>query len=142
MAPHAANPTDPGSPFKSKQLVIQQAGKLGLVQLSFARTPEMSVLYAHFPYLIASSGVLRGILEEQDCQHQPAKVARSNSSADIADAYTTQIPLDDEDTAAWECVLSMLYPHTVLQARVTWENAQGLLLLADKYDIPMVLGEL
>lgn len=128
--------------------MIQQAGKIGLIELRFPKAPERSTIYAHTSYLIASSGVLRCLLQDQDeVPQRQAKKARTDSSANDAISglepieAVQDIPLDDEKTSAWEAALSLHYPGTMLQAKVTWDNAADLLLLADKYDMPVVMGK-
>lgn len=143
MSTHARSSRVP-LPFSSKQQMIQQAGKLGLIELVFTNATDKR-LYAHHSYLMASSGVLRGILETQDDPEHPAKVARTVDSIDAASASATAvmpaIPLDEEDTETWELALALLYPSTMTKVAVTWKEVQPLLVLADKYDMPVIAGK-
>lgn len=130
----------PVSHFRSRDQVTHQAGRTGLVALQFSNANPAVSLFAHAPYLMACSGVLRGILEDQeDTCEQPAKIARTLSSSDVSGTPFV-IPLDDQNTQYWEELLAMLYPATAQQTKITWNNAEGLLLLADKYDMPLITG--
>lgn len=133
--------------FHSMQLMAQQGGRSGLVRLDFIKTPDRLALYAHEAYLMSASGVLRDLLTEDEAasgaQGPQSKIARTSDSSDAKAARVRAIiPLHDESVTAWEETLSLLYPSTMFTAKVTWENAERLLLLADRYDMPCITGEL
>lgn len=139
-------------PFTSQQQMSALAGTATLVCLQFNKTPEQTVLFAHAAQLMSVSGVLRGLLiasEETTAavgpQQDPhVRAAEPHSSYQQHHAPQT-VPLDDEDTAAWGTVLSMLYPQTMLSKHAAISTdikaVEALLLLADKYDMPLVTGE-
>eukprot|EP00878_Enallax_costatus_P013180 GHUV01013777.1.p1 GENE.GHUV01013777.1~~GHUV01013777.1.p1 ORF type:complete len:363 (+),score=89.05 GHUV01013777.1:684-1772(+) len=133
-----------GTQFRSMQEMVQQGGRSGLVRLDFATGPDKTPLYAHEAYLMSASGVLRSLLEydedaEEDAAEPSAKVARTSDCSDAKAARLRAIiPLQDDSTIAWEEALSLLYPSTMMSAKVTWDNAERLLLLADRYDMPCI----
>jgi hypothetical protein len=100
-----------------------------LVCLTFADSKQ---LYSHPVALALASGVLRNVLEDTQAQHQ------QKEGADLTD-YST-IPLDDgpDTAAAWQTTLAFLHHQGSL--KVSMDNAQTLLLLADKYEIPCIAG--
>jgi hypothetical protein len=51
----------------------------------------------------------------------------------------SSIPLDEEDPAAWEEALAIM--HHIPACDITWENAERLLRLADKYDVACIIGK-
>lgn len=141
-------------PFRSHQDMAALAGTATLVCLQFSNAPEQNTLYAHAPQLMTISGVLRCLLlahEEATAaaavqQQAPCSYTAANSnSANPQSAIPQAIPLDEPNTKSWETVLSMLYPQTMLgvDAAVATDAtaAEALLLLADKYDMPMVTGK-
>lgn len=133
--------------FHSMQQMAQQGGQSGLVRLDFVNAPGRVALYAHEAYLMTASGVLRDLLAndedaDSDTAGPQAKVARTSDSSDAKAARLRAIvPLHDDSATAWEDALSLLYPSTMLAAAVTWDNAEQLLLLADRYDMPCITGE-
>jgi hypothetical protein len=52
----------------------------------------------------------------------------------------SSIPLDEEDSAAWEEALGIMHHKPVCD--ITWENAARLLVLADKYDVACIIGRM
>lgn len=135
-------------PFRSMQQMVKQGGRSGLVRLSFVDTPEQDALYAHEAYLMAASGVLRDLLacDEDGSASEAAgpltKVARTSSNGDVQTAGVHAVlPLHDISVAAWEDALSLLYPSTMMTAEVSWDNAERLLILADKYDMGCITGD-
>lgn len=118
--------------------------KAGVVHLSFPSAPGKPSLYSHAAVLSCWSNVLAGLLEGAD---PSGTVALDNGAAAGAAAGqqpgTSQellIELQDEDITAWEEALGFMHPKVPLQ-QVTGDNAQRLLLLADKYDMSVLRGE-
>jgi hypothetical protein len=93
-----------------------------LVRLSF---PDGKHLYSHPFALALGSGVLRNVLEDTGEQSK--------------EQYTT-IPLDDSTDAVASWQLALAFMHHQTSGRITMDNAQGLLLLADKYEMPCITG--
>jgi len=93
-----------------------------------ASPPCTKAVLAHY------SGVLRGLLET-DSTVPGISAAQSPESSD-----TITIPLDDADCTAFEEALSFMYPASPLPC-MTWDNVERLLLLSDKYDMPVLRGE-
>ena len=102
----------------------------------FNNTADQTSLYCHAVVLGHWFGVLKNLMEELVDKGRRSKA--SSSRADDAGQYLT-IPLDDEDCTAFEQALSFLYPTLPLPS-VNWDNAEPLLLLADKYDCPVLKG--
>lgn len=93
-----------------------------LVCLTF---PDKTSLYSHKSHLSLASGVLSNVLE--DTQQ--------------SDKFFT-VPLDDADAAVWQVALGLIHAgHHLDSCKVTLENAQALLLLAHKYEIPSITCE-
>lgn len=141
----ASGPTC-ASQFHSMQQMIAQGGRSGLVRLDFVITADKLALYAHEAYLMSASGVLRDMLAQDDeadpeTAEPQAKVAKTSDSSDARAARLRAIiPLLDDSVTAWEEALSLLYPNTMMSAKVTWDNAERLLLLADRYDMVCITG--
>ena len=99
-----------------------------LVQLSFPKSQDKAALYASPGMLKAWSKVLANCLEDV------------HAASELMPTVSASIPLDDEDCTAWEGALNIMYPTCPL-FKVTWDNAERLLLLADKYDMPGITGK-
>jgi hypothetical protein len=93
-----------------------------LVCLSF---PDGTHLYSHQVALALTSGVLRNVLEDTEQQTK--------------EQYTT-IPLDDSADAVASWQLALAFMHHQTSGRITMDNAQGLLLLAHKYEVTSIVG--
>jgi hypothetical protein len=79
-------------------------------------------LYAHSFALSSNSPVLRNVLE--DTQQQ---------------GHICTIPVaGDSNISVWKLALGLIY--RIKTATVTLENAEGLLLLADKWDMECITG--
>jgi hypothetical protein len=146
MSSEAQEP-DPASasPFHSLAHVQGLSGPdAGLVQLSFPKSAHKSSLYVHETVLGIWSSVLRNVLEDtsnQRCSSTPQTppTAAATSAASSGGPVRT-IELDDESCAAWVEALQLMYPSVPLFT-ITWDNAERLLPLADKYDMPCIIGE-
>lgn len=92
-------------------------------------------LYAHPAFLAAWSGVLHSVLEDATVDPAQQQLLPPGCTPHIT------IPLEDTDTAAWEDALSLMHPSRQL-FQMDWDSAARLLLLAHKYDMPAVTGEL
>ena len=66
--------------------------------------------------------------------------AGGESSSSSGDPHVT-IPLDGDDVAMWDDALSFMYAPAGRRFEVAWGNAAGLLVLADKYDMPGIRCE-
>jgi hypothetical protein len=64
----------------------------------------------------------------------------SDAPDDEEEGYV-KISVGDADSKAWEEALSFMFPSGVPLSKVTWENTERLLLLADMYDMPGIKGE-
>jgi hypothetical protein len=126
-----------GCRFRDPQSVIDLTCTEFIVRLLFQNC-DSCALYAHSALLCAWSGVLRHVLE--DVQEQVTTPGRSKPSNEVTAGFV-DIPLDDSDTAAWEEALALMHPSRQL-FKMSWESAARLLLLARKYDMPAVTGEL
>ena len=124
--------------FQDPAEVQALARETNLVQLSFPRSADKANLYATQGMLKAWSKVLANCLEDAQ-MNQNAASGSSKGGASPSDIVTSSIPLDDEDCTAWVDALKLMYPSRPL-FEVTWENAERLLLLADKYDMPGITG--
>jgi hypothetical protein len=115
--------------------------KSGVVHLSFPSAPGKPSLYSHAAVLSCWSNVLAGLLEGAD---PSGTVALDNSAAAGGQQPGANqellIELQDEEITAWEEALGFMHPKVPLQ-QVTGDNAQRLLLLADKYHMPVLTGE-
>lgn len=121
------------SRFRCKQQMAEAAGCEGLVCLHFSNSPDKAILYAHKSFLRCCSGVLRSLLAEDttlafSCTHQPdqqqaSKAAKLTEGSSPSATAATQapaatdpalpvIPLTDEEPAAWEDTLGLVYPLT------------------------------
>ena len=114
--------------FRDPDEVLARGRDTSLVQLSFPKSRDKPTLYANPGMLKAWSKVLANCLEDA----QTAKVP-------FMPSVSASIPLDDEDCTAWEEALKLMYPSRTV-FKVTWDNAERLLLLADKYDMPGITG--
>jgi hypothetical protein len=136
---------DPTSPFGSLAHVQGLSGPhAGLVQLSFSKSAHKRSLYVHETVLGIWSSVLRNVLEDtstQSCSstpQTPRNAAAASSPSSSGPIRTIQ--LDDESCTAWVEALQLMYPSVPLFT-ITWDNAERLLPLADKYDMPCIIGE-
>lgn len=107
-----------------------------VVQLSFIHATGQPSLYCHKVVLAHYSGVLRGLLETLPASSTGTSAAQSPESS----SGIITIPLDDADCTAFEEALSFMCPIPPLPS-ATWDNVERLLLLSDKYDIPVLRGE-
>ena len=153
-------PEEPSSMFRSADKVA--AADPQLVCLSYANTPDKARLYANPTFLRVHSGVLRNLLEDISARtgnQQPSSsscstptattTSGSNSSspavevrsavAEAEDLFFT-IPLAEDDCTAMEEALYIMY-HSLPLYEMSWESAARLVVLADKYDIPSIMGK-
>ena len=116
----------------------------GLVQLSFPKSADKTSLYAHATVLGLWSKVLRNVLEDTSSQDSGSPGTPQTTVAASSPPSSRQIrtiELDDErDCTAWEEAVQLMYPSVPLFT-ITWENAERLLPLADKYDMPCIIGK-
>jgi len=105
-----------------------------VVRLEFRQCGGRS-LYAHPAFLAAWSGVLHSVLEDATADLAQQQLLPPDCTPHIT------VPLDDTDTAAWEDALSLMHPSRQL-FQMDWDSAARLLLLAHKYDMPAITGEI
>jgi hypothetical protein len=130
--------------FSGLDAVRERTGaRDGFVCLFFTNC-EDRCLYAHHAFLSAWSGVLKNVLEDTEGDEPLASTPGRSSSSSISSTHQSgcrTIPLDDSGTAAWEDCLALMHPSRV-QFKMDWVKAERLLMLAHKYDMPAVTGEL
>jgi len=103
-----------------------------VVRLQFTKTEHRS-LFIHSHVLRSWSTVLADLLDKT---HMPMESCMCDGSSY---AFLT-IALDDTDAAVWEDALQLMHP-LKNPFEVTWDNAERLMALAGKYDMPAVAGE-
>jgi hypothetical protein len=101
------------------------------VRLLFVDAPDQPSLYCHTLFLNHYFGVFKDMPELANVP--------THSSSSTEGAYYT-LPLDDNSCTAFEDALSFMCPEPPLPS-ITWDNVEGLLLLADKYNSPYFMGE-